>query len=71
MPSICSLMVGFSHRFVWKEEFCSVGTMRFISTITKPGNWNITMTPDGCSPIEEFKYGSELSSMVYKQSRKL
>lgn len=30
-----------------------------------------TMTPDGCSPIEEFKYGSELSSMVYKQSRKL
>lgn len=30
-----------------------------------------TMTPDDCSPIEEFEYGAELSSMVYKQSRKL
>ena len=30
-----------------------------------------TMTPEGCSPIEEFEYGAELQSLVYKCSREL
>lgn len=60
-------------------SYCYFNEPLTLIYFSKDGNDNFspvtrvlfTMTPEGCSPIEEFEYGAELKSVVYKSSREL